>query len=251
MGTMTSSKWFRSLLPLPDARFRLFCFPHAGGSVATYRSWPRHLPSDVEVCAVQLPGRDVRMRDEPITEMPRLVDELAEGLASSLERPHAFFGHSMGAIIAFELVRRLRRQARPLPVHLFVSARSAPQIVDGKPPCHDLPEADFVNHLVERYNGIPQPILAEPELMRLFLPILRADFKLIENYRYQPGETLEQPVTAFGGAEDPIVTSAELGAWRDVTHGAFHLHMMSGGHFFLQSSEAELARLIANELRSM
>lgn len=216
--------------------------------MATYRTWSRHLPSDIEVCAVQLPGRDVRTQDEPATEMSALVAGLAEGLAPWLARPCAFFGHSMGAIVAFELVRHLRRQAGPLPVHLFVSSRRAPQIVSQEPPCHDLPEADFVNRLVERYNGIPRAILAEPELMKLFLPLLRADFKLLETYRYLPEDLLDQPVTVFGGAQDSIVTNDDLRAWRDVTRGGFHLLMMPGGHFFVQDAEVELLRVVAQQL---
>jgi medium-chain acyl-[acyl-carrier-protein] hydrolase len=245
---MPMGPWFLSPHPLPEARFRLFCFPHAGGGVATYRSWPHHLAADIEVRAVQMPGRDGRMDEAPFTSMPALVEAMAEAIAPHVGRPYGFFGHSMGAVVAFELVRRLRARGQPPPVHLFVAAHRAPHVPDREPPCHRLPEAAFVDHLVRRYNAIPRAILAEPALMNLFVPILRADFTLLESYRFPPGEPLDQPITVFGGAHDPVTTADDLRAWRDMTRGPFDLHVIAGGHFFVQESEAEVLRIVANQM---
>lgn len=247
---VSSNIWFHCPQPRSQPRFRLFCFPYAGGGVAAYRSWPNHLPADVEVCSVQLPGRDDRMREKPCSDLKALVDVLANGLAPRLVPPYAFFGHSMGALIAYELVRCLRGQGANPPVHLFVSARRAPHVPNPDPPCHQLPDQGFLQILVRRYNGIPQAILAEPELMKLFLPILRADFTLMETYQHVAAEPLDQAITVFGGMDDQIVSRAGLAAWKDVTRGAFEVHMMPGGHFFLQNAQAALLEVIARQLVS-
>src|SRR5262245_31979426 len=164
---MSSNPWFYTPQPRPHARLRLFCFPYAGGGVSTYRSWPNYLPADVEVCSIRLPGRDDRMGEKPFANLPALVDALAVGLRPRLAAPYAFYGHSMGALIAFELARHLRHRSENLPVHLFVSARRAPQVPSHEAPCHQLTDSEFVDTLVRRYNGIPKIILAEPELMKL------------------------------------------------------------------------------------
>jgi medium-chain acyl-[acyl-carrier-protein] hydrolase len=216
--------------------------------VAAYRNWSDQMPAEIEVCAIQLPGRDDRMREKLFHEMAALVEELARGLAPSLDIPYAFFGHSMGALIAYELLGLLRRQSQPNAAHLFVSARRAPQIANTDPPIHQLPERDFVAQIVKRYNGIPPVILAEPELMQLFLPIMRADFALLETYSWQPGELLNHPITAFGGLQDRLLTRADLCSWKELTRGSFGIHMLPGGHFFLQENQAELVRLIAQQL---
>ena len=249
MAPMTSSDWFHCSVPRPDARFRLFCFPYAGGGINAFRSWTKHLTDDIELCSIQLPGRDVRFSEAPFTEMSELVDQLARGLAPRFDRPYAFFGHSMGAIVAFELVRHVRREGLGLPVHLFVSARRAPTIPDPEPHCHELPDGEFVTQLVRRFDGIPRIVLENDELMNLVLPTLRADFKLLETYRYVPGEQLSQPLTVFGGTQDRFTTRDDLLAWNEMTRGAFQLHMVPGGHFFLQESQADVLRIVSRHLR--
>ena len=240
--------WVQRRKPNPYARLRLFGFPYAGGGVAIFRAWAERLPGDIEVCAVQLPGRDGRMREGLFTDLPALVEATADGLRPWLNRPYAFFGHSMGALIAFEVARRLRQLGEPLPVHLLVSARRAPQIPNPDPLLHRLPEPDFVDQLRWRYNGIPQAILTEPELMQLFLPILRADFTVVETYRYLHQAPLDCPITAFGGLQDDRVSHADLEAWQELTRDTCRVHMLSGDHFFLQSAQAQLLQLVAQHL---
>lgn len=188
------------------------------------------------------------MREPLLTDLPALVEALAQGLRPWLNMPYACFGHSMGALIAFELARYLRRLGAPLPVHLLVSARRAPQILNPDTPLHQLPEPAFVDQLRLRYNGIPQAILTEPELMQLFLPILRADFTVIETYRYIHQAPLDCPITVFGGLQDGRIGRVDLEAWQAMTRNACQVHMLPGEHFFLQSAQAQLLRLVAQQL---
>jgi medium-chain acyl-[acyl-carrier-protein] hydrolase len=243
-----SNIWFYSPQPRPHARLRLFCIPYAGGGVAAYHSWPNHLPSDVEVCAIQLPGRDSRLREKPFIDLLALVDALAEGLSPWLASPYALFGHSMGALIAYGLVRHIRRQGGNPPVRLFVSGRRAPHVPGRQSPCHHLPDPEFVETLVQRYNGIPKAVLAEPELMDLFLPILRADFTLMETYSHVPEEPLQQAITVFGGIDDQSVNRADLDAWKDVTRGETDLHILQGDHFFVQTARTALLSIISRQI---
>jgi medium-chain acyl-[acyl-carrier-protein] hydrolase len=243
-----SNIWFYSPQARPQARVKLFCIPYAGGGVAAYHSWPNSMPSDVEVCAIQLPGRDSRLREKPFVDLPSLVDALAEGLAPWLTSPYALFGHSMGALIAYGLVRHLRHKGGPLPFRLFVSGRRAPHVPGRQSPCHHLSDPEFVETLVQRYNGIPKAVLAEQELMNLFLPILRADFTLMETYKHIPEEPLEQAITVFGGIDDQSVNRADLDAWKDVTRGETDLHMLPGDHFFVQSARTALLNIVSRQL---
>lgn len=228
---------------------RLFCLPYAGGGASIYRLWPSELPADIDVCAIQLPGRESRLRDPAFTALSPLVHSLAQALLPALDLPFALTGHSMGALIAFELARLLRREHGLSPLHLFVSARRAPQLPSPDPPIHQLPQPAFVDSLLRRYNGIPQAILREPELMELFLPTLRADFAVIETYRYTADEPLDCPITAFGGLQDELVTRSELEGWQEQTRGAFDLYMLPGTHFFLQEQRPSMLRIMVEHLR--
>ena len=245
---MRFETWFQCRKPNAQARLRLLCFPYAGGGVSVYRTWPERLPAEIEVWAIQLPGRDGRLH-EPIPEaLPALACAVAEGLGPQLDVPFACFGHSMGALHAFEFARALRRHGRAGPRHLFVSARRAPQLPRSESPLHALPEEDFIERLRQRYNSIPAAILAEPELLKLLLPIVRADFKMIELYQYLEDEPLDCPITAFGGTHDPWAQHNDLAAWQAQTRGSFEMQVFAGGHFYLQDKQAELLAAVARAL---
>jgi len=243
-----NGKLFPYLRPNPDAELRLFCFPYAGASAAIYRGWHQKLPAAVEVRAVELPGRGTRLREKPFLGLLPLVEHLGEALEPYLDRPFVFFGHSMGALIAFELSRLLRREGRTLPVHLFVSGHRAPHLPSKHRPIHSLPEREFVQEL-RNLEGTPEAVLENEELMELLSPVLRADFSVCETYYYHDEEPLSCPITAFGGTEDTDVDRSMLEPWKLHTTGAFRLHMLPGNHFFLQTSEAQLLRLVAEVLR--
>jgi medium-chain acyl-[acyl-carrier-protein] hydrolase len=240
-----ANPWIAYRRSRPAARLRLFCFPYAGGGASVYRGWEAELPESVEVCPVQPPGREGRIRQPAIDDLDRLVEALDEGLGGELdERPHAFFGHSLGALAAYELARRRRAAGRSGPTHLLVSAHSAPSLPDDDEPIHDLPEDRFVARLRE-LGGTPAEVIEHPELMRLVVPLLRADFRANETYRHRPGEPLDCPVTAFGGFRDGLVPKAKLEPWSETSRGRFRLHMLPGDHFFLNGSgRPHLLRLV-------
>lgn len=226
---------------------RLFCFPYAGGGAQLFRDWPDALPATVEVCSLQLPGRGRRLLESPFTDMRPLIQAVGRAMLPHLDKPFAFFGHSMGALVSFEVIRHLRKERGVLPACYFVSGCAAPQISGLHPPVNALPDADFINTL-ERLNGTPEEMLHNPVLMRLILPALRADFALCETYTYAGEPPLGCPITAFGGSQDPVVRPGHLRAWREQTEKSFSLRMLPGNHFFMHTSQPLLLRLISRAL---
>lgn len=243
----THSSWVTCPKPRPQATLRLFCFHYAGGGALVFRTWRDSLPHSVEVCAIKLPGRGMRLRESPFTQLQPLVQHLASALLPYLDKPFVFFGHSMGGLVSFELTRLLRREHGVSPVHLFVSGHRAPQVPDPDPPIHALPESEFLQEL-RRLNGTPEAVLKNAELMQLLLPTLRADFAVVETYGYTPELPLDCPITAFGGLQDREVSCDELEAWRVQTNASFVLEMFPGDHFFLHSAESLLLQSLSQKL---
>lgn len=235
--------------PNPQANLRLFCFPYAGGSSLIFRTWASSLPQNIEVCPVELPGRGTQRKLPPFTQMEPLIKTISPILLPYLDKPFAFFGHSMGGLLSFELTRHLRKEYNKQPSYLFVSASRAPQIRSSKPPIHRLSEADFKQEL-RRLNGTPVSVLENDELMQLLTPLLRADFAVLETYLYTQELPLECPITAFGGLEDREVNIQELESWRSQTQNSFHLEMFSGDHFFINSAQSFLLANLTKYLKS-
>lgn len=233
--------------PKPHANLRLFCLPYAGGSSWIYRQWSDNCPEEVEICAIELPGRGTQIKLPPLNRLKPLLKIIATALEPYLDKPFAFFGHSMGALISFELTRLLRKQVSVSPVHLFVSGHRAPQILNLKSPIHTLPTAEFLLEL-NRFQGTPEAVLGNSELMELFLPILRADLAVVETYLYLHESPLECPITAFGGFQDKIVSFNELELWREMTNSYFSLQMFQGNHFYLHSARSLLLQTLFQEL---
>lgn len=246
-GVLKSSPWFIRFQASPRARLRLFCFPYAGGGANIYRKWAASLPDEIEVYGVQLPGRGTRLSEAPISNLPQLADAIAEAITAYLDAPFACFGHSMGAVIGFELIHRLRQRHGVEPVHLFVSGRCSPQTPNDGPITYYLPEPEFIAEL-NRLNGTPQDLLNNPELIQLMMPVLRADFEICQTYNYTHRPPMKCPITAFGGLQDTDVTRRHLESWGDQTNGPFTLRMFPGDHFFLHKYEAGLLQIISREL---
>jgi len=239
------SDWFAKH-SAPHAAFRLICFPHAGGGTATYAAWGRYLP-DVELWVARLPGRENRLHEEPYHHLPPLIRYLADALPANPDRPVLFFGHSMGALISFELARELRRRDLPQPAHLFVSGRRAPHVPDIALSVLGLPAAEFVAH-VGRLGGTPVEILQDPELCKLILPALRADFSVCDTYTYTDEPPLTSGVTALGGREDTEEPPDVLASWREQTTGHFSRHVFPGDHFFVFSARSAVLGVMADEI---
>jgi surfactin synthase thioesterase subunit len=238
--------WLINSKPNRRASVRLFCFPYAGGGSSIFRSWQQTVPDTIEVCPVQLPGRDSRMTEPPCTEMNELIRLAGQALAPYLDRPFALFGHSMGALISFELARYTRREYSAQPVHLFASGHRSPQtmsdlidpkLFDSVPP-----------EMVLGHTGTPREAREDPEFVELVLPILRADLTLCRSYIYSPEPPFSFPITAFGGLDDQGVPRQRIEDWREHTTGRFALRMLPGDHFFLNTSRLPLLEAISKEL---
>jgi medium-chain acyl-[acyl-carrier-protein] hydrolase len=240
--------WIFCPRPIASPRFRLICVPFAGRGASVYREWPQLMPPDVEMCALQLPGRENRQKDRPFTRLSEAVQEAAEVLQPYLDVPYALFGHSIGALICFELARSQRRQHRPGPVHFFVSGRRAPHLPDPRPHMHPLPNEQFVAEILRRFNGIPEGVLREPDLMEMLLPMLRADVEMIETHEYEAEAALDCPITVFGGREDTEARFEELVAWRQHTSSSFQTEILPGDHFFIQSAQKQIVETVFRQL---
>lgn len=242
------STWVFRLRRQSPPRLRLFCFPYAGGSAAVYRGWPNALPPEIEVCAVRLPGREARLAEPSFTRADDLVPAVAEALEPLLDLPYALFGHSMGAVAAFELARELRRRGRALPVKLLLSGARAPERPNPDPPLSHLSDEDFLAEVHRRYDAIPGAVLENPELLQLLLPCLRADFAVFESYSYREEPPLDCPIAAYGGLDDPRVSGDDVTAWSRHTTGPFSVRMFPGDHFFIHGAEPAVQRAVSEEL---
>lgn len=218
--------------PPPTPGIRLFCFPHAGAGSLAYREWGRLLPPAIQVLPVLPPGRETRLREASYTGIEPYVEDLATALAPELRAPYALFGHSLGALVAFELARRLRADRLAAPAHLFVSGRIAPQLTEHRRILHRLPAGDLTRELAA-LGGIPGHVDLGDHQLSPLLVALRADLTVNESYAFRAEPALGTAVTALGGSTDPRVNESELAAWRTQTSGPFALRTYRGGHFYL------------------
>ena len=240
-------RWFRSLDP--KAKLRLFCFAHAGGGLADYRRWAGRLPEGVTVDPVVLPGREQRMAETAFQRMEPLIDDLMPELFDLAdETPYALIGHSMGAWVAFEACRRLRDEGSPLPQTLVVIARRAPDIPATLPPLSGLPEQLFLGAVQDRYGPFPAALLDHPSLLRLFVPALRADFSVLDNYTYREGRPLPVPIVTIGATEDDTVSQADLDGWSRHSVHPLQQRMLEGGHFLPREPSSGLLETILEHI---
>ncbi len=239
--------WMPYARPKPWAKLRLFCFPHAGSCSRMYRSWPLFLPDDIEVCPVELPGRGLRISEPSFISLQPLVNSIGMALAYHLDKPFAFFGHSMGALISFELAHHIRKEYGKSPLHLFLSSNPAPQLSGNELRKYLLPDPEFIREL-KRLNGMPDEIFEHDELLQIILPAIRADFQVCESYVYQPRPPLDCPIMVFGGSEDREVPPEDLDLWRKLTTSTFKLNLFPGDHFYLNSFQDSILDILSREM---
>ncbi|MDZ7630673.1 MAG: alpha/beta fold hydrolase [Gemmatimonadaceae bacterium] len=226
---------------------RLFCLPFAGGGAVTYRLWHRTLPDDIEVVAAMLPGREARLNEAPLTSVAAMVDDLLPSVLAASDMPYAIFGHSMGALVAFELAKALERSGGRPPSQLFVSARRSPDEPETRAPMHALPEPAFLDEMQRRYGGIPAEVRAERELLDLLLPTLRADTCAFETYAMSAGPAVRCPVHVYGGVDDAHPTPAQLPAWERALGRPVRVRVFAGDHFYLNAQRDTLTADIAEQ----
>lgn len=213
-----------------------------------FRLWGQNLPPEIDMCAVQLPGRANRLHEPALDRIEALVDGVAQALHGQLDLPYAFFGHSMGAVLAAETMRALALRGEPPPVHLFVSGRRPSHVPDPNSPLAHLDDTAFVTEINRRYGGIPPELLAHADVMELLLPSLRADIRALERFDVRRGARLDCPITALGGADDLLAPLEHLQAWRDDTSHAFRVRQYPGDHFYLDARRAEVLAEISRTM---
>ncbi len=241
------SDWLILRQPNDKAKIRFFCFPFAGGGPHIFGEWSKYLPTWSEVGIIQLPGHGKRLFEPPFKRIEPLIESLSAALIPFQDKPFACFGHSMGAILVFELARFWRKNAMKTPQIIFVSGCAAPHVYKVEKPVYNLPDSDLISEL-KLLGGTPLELLEDSEMMQLLLPTLRADFELMHHYRYQPEEPFEFPIVAFGGDSDQSVDGVHLKAWCEQTNTEFSIKIFGGDHFFILSQTLPLLEKINKEL---
>jgi medium-chain acyl-[acyl-carrier-protein] hydrolase len=232
-----------------SSALRLFCLPHSGAGASVYRGWGVGLPDEIAVCPVQPPGRETRRRESPFSEVGPLVSALADELVGALDGPYAIFGHSTGAVCAFELCRTLRRLGAPAPQHLFVAGRRAPHLPERVTGLEDMTIDQLVD-VLRRHGGTPDWVFSAPGMIRMMRPLLIADFAVSERYVYCPEPALDVPITVFAATRDERASVAQMAAWQEQTTRDFRLHELVGGHFAVIEQAAETHRIIVETMRN-
>ena len=222
--------------PGQQAALRLFCFCYAGGNAAVYLPWQTALGQQIEVCAVQLPGRGARFSEPLLQDIDSVVPAIIQAMTPLLDRPFAFFGHSLGALLAYETTHHLQERGAPMPHHLVVSGAQGPRLRTPKRQLHLLDDAELICEL-KRYAGTPDEVLESPELLALILPILRADFHMAFKYTGRERPPLPVPITVFAGRDDEFDSKAQYEDWFNDTSLQGELHWFDGGHFFINSAK--------------
>lgn len=229
--------------------YYLFCLPHAGGSAMIYARWLETVVSAIKVVPLELPGRGTRFKDRQYEAIGPLVDELYRKVSQQIAggADYALFGHSMGALLAYELTRRIAASGERMPRHLIVSGLKAPQLINRAwEPLSRLPDEELKAKLVEM-DGTPQAVLDNEELMQLILPVIRADFRLLDDYVHDAKEKLAVPLTLLAGDRDRM-TEEDMLAWQELTSGRFELHTFSGGHFYIAAHTREVSDRVSEAL---
>lgn len=237
-------------MPRRNPRLRLFCVPFAGAGASTFNAWPSAFPDTVELHAVQLPGRESRYAEPALGDVDEAVRQVADAMEPCLDQCYAVFGYSMGALLAFEIVRELRRRNAPMPLQLFVAARRAPQLAAARPRLAHLPREAFLRQVSE-YCDSPPVAWQNPDLLEIVLPVLRVDMALCEGYVYRREPPFHFPIQAFAGRRDASAPLSTVQDWREHTSGEFAIKVFDGGHFFVNVAQSQVQRVIISQLEQL
>src|ERR1035437_3723645 len=246
---MYTSKWFLITNPKPNAEYRLFCFPYAGGSATAYLAWEDLLPGNIELVAIQPPGHANRLNESLLTSVHQMADQIVSAIGPWLNFPYIIYGHSLGSALSFELLHALNAKHFPSPIRFFSGGRGAPHATPRIPPIHDYPFEKFKSEL-KKLNGTPEVILNNADLMEIFVPILRTDFKAAYAYRREPVVKLQCDVSVFGGAKDDKVMREDLAGWQDHFTRKIDFRIFEGGHFFMDENRASVVNAICESIKT-
>lgn len=244
---MKPANWVRIPAPRPAASARLFCLPFAGGGASFYRPWCHHLKESIEVCLIQPPGREDRHTEPAYTHSSQMAEAILTQIRPFLDKPFAFYGHSLGALLAFEVARRLHAARLPDPSVLFLAAHRAPHLPLMRQSFYNLPDHELVAE-IRRLNGTPSAILEDREMLRYWLPIMRADLQICDTYEFVAASPLRCAVVAYAGADDEAVPPERMRGWQDHTTGAFALHVFPGDHFFVRTAQVALLEALERRM---
>lgn len=252
MPSLYRNKWFNVTKPAPDAVIRLFCFPYAGGSAQIFQDWCQSLPPEVEVIGVQYPGRGSRFVDPLISSCDGMIEALLPQIMPLLTKPFIFFGHSNGGMLSFELARALQQKAANNPhlsrqLYHFISAKRAIHLPARKRALHALPDDEFLEEL-KSLGGTPKEILAQKELMELFMPVLRSDFALSETFSYKGENKLKCDASLLYGTGDVDVPESDVLKWHELMDGHVDVRKYAGDHFFINSHKEEVLDYLNEKL---
>lgn len=250
MPNLYKNPWFHIKKPAPNAKVRLFCFPYAGGSAQVFQSWHESLPADIEVIGVQYPGRNSRFADPLISSCQAMVEALLPNILPTLNKPFVFFGHSNGGMMSFELARALQRKGVNKQLHHFISAKRAIHLPSTGKITHNLPDKEFLSE-IEDLGGTPPEILANRELMELFMPVLRSDFSVSETFKYEGEDKLNTNATLLYGEQDDGVPVEDVMRWQELIEKPADSVKFSGGHFFINSQSEQLLSLLNTRLNGI
>jgi len=242
--------WLPSINTDEAVKYRVFCFPFAGAGSSIYRSWIEEMRPEIDVCPIQLPGRENRIQEPAIDNVEQMVAEVIEVIKSYLDTPFAFFGHCIGALIGYELASELKRQFQPAPEHIYVSAFRAPDYENPNRVLHGLTDMEIKEEL-RGYGGFPDAVLDNDDVMCTLMPMLRADFALHENYGFNGYQRLECPISVFGGDEDHIVRQEHMENWKDRSEAEVNMRIFKGGHFFLSANKEAILEEIRNNANEL
>ena len=244
----SKSIWFENLSRVQAPALNLLCLPYAGASAQMFCQWPAHFPPEVGISLVHLPGRGKRLFEKPFTRLSSLVDAIVQNIPGELlEYPFAIYGHSMGALLGFEIARAVRRRYGIAPVQLLLSGRSAPHVVPSRAAAFSLPHDEFIVRLRE-LNGTPRELLEDPEATEFFLPVLRADFELVDTYQYRPERRLSCPISVYGGLQDEEAPVTGLETWKEHTSAEFKVRLFPGDHFFIHASGTHFLEILRSDV---